>query len=234
MNAAQVRSKARKAVARREEEVEEEEIEGGEINLVPYLDIVTNLLLFILISVASSFIVGEINTTVPNYAPAAAKPTDPTQEPNKERLQLVVSATKTGMIVWSMTGLEGTIQTPKRTIPILGTPTEGGFVRYDYQQLNDTLYEIAARRYKGKKRPMATYEVIIQADAETPYEVVVEIMDYVRRRVPAGKEPGDLPPVVMPIWEENSDPKGKPVVQEEYDPDKHFMFSDILFSLGFQ
>ncbi len=234
MNAAQVRAKARKAIARREEEVEAEEVEGGEINLVPYLDIVTNLLLFILISVASSFIVGEINTTVPNYAPASAKPTDPTQQPNKERLQLVVSATKTGMIVWSMTGLEGTIQAPKATIPVVSPPTSDSVIKYDYQQLNDTLYEIATRRYKGKRRAMATYEIIIQADAETPYEVVVEIMDHVRRRIPAGKRPADLEPVTQPKWEENPDPKQPPNVLEDFDPDKHFLFSDILFSLGFQ
>ncbi len=37
MNASQVRAKARAAMRRRAEEIEQEEIEGGEINLVPYL-----------------------------------------------------------------------------------------------------------------------------------------------------------------------------------------------------
>ena len=52
MNAAQVRARARMAMKRREEEIELEEIEGGELNLVPYLDIITNVVLFLLASVS--------------------------------------------------------------------------------------------------------------------------------------------------------------------------------------
>ena len=74
MNSSQVRAKARAAMLRREDEVEEEEIQGGEINLVPYLDIVTNLMLFILVSVSAGFILGQINTTLPDAAPASSVP----------------------------------------------------------------------------------------------------------------------------------------------------------------
>ena len=233
MNAAQVRAKSRKAIARREAEIELEELEGGEINLVPYLDIVTNLLLFILVSVAASFIVGEINTTLPNYTPAAATPTKPDVEPNEERLQLVVSATKKNMLVWSMTGLEGTIQDPKAVIPI--ARDDDGTIRYDYATLNNALYEIANRRWKGKRRQMATYEVILQCDAETPYDVVIEIMDHLRRKIPADLPPNTkLPVVSIPKFEPAKTSKDKPNVLEEYDPEKHYLFPDILFSLGFQ
>ena len=233
MNAAQVRAKARKAAQRREEEIEQEEIEGGEINLVPYLDIVTNLLLFALVSVAASFIVGEINTTLPNVRPPSAdlKPPDPQKEPNEERLQLIVSATPTGMTVWSLTGLEGTISEPKAQIPVLATEP---VIQYDYAKLNDTLYEIASRRWKDSLRAMQTYEVILQADASTPYETIIKTMDHMRRRIPADADPTrPLPPVTLPDYDEAT--AGQPaVIKEPYDPDKHWLFPDILFSIGFQ
>ena len=56
--AQQVRSKQRFAIKRREEAIEQDEIEGGEINLIPYLDIVTNLMLFLLASVSAGVILG--------------------------------------------------------------------------------------------------------------------------------------------------------------------------------
>lgn len=235
MNAAQVRHRARKAVARREEQIEADEIEGGEINLVPYLDIVTNLLLFSLVSIAASFIIGEINTTLPNYSPASAiKPTDPQKEPTEERLQLVVSATKSGMLVWSLTGLEGTLKDPKARIPVI--PGDGP-IKYDYRKLNDTLYEIANRRWgeEKKRRPLTSYEIILQADGGTPYETVIQIMDNLRRRIPPDASPNaKLAPVTMPKTEPAAEPGEPPVVVEIYDPNKHLLFPDILFSLGFQ
>lgn len=233
MNAAQVRAKARKAAQRRADEIEQEEIEGGEINLVPYLDIVTNLLLFALVSVAASFIVGEINTTLPNVRQPSAdvKPPDPDKDPNSERLQLIVSATPSGMTVWSLTGLEGTLEEPRAQIAVLATDP---FIQYDYAALNDTLYEIAESRWAGKKRALDTYEIILQADATTPYDTVIRIMDHMRRRMPENADPRrPLAPVTLPAYTAATD--GKPaVIDELYDPEKHWLFPDILFSIGFQ
>ena len=68
MNAAQVRAKARLAMKRREEQIEDEEMEAGELNLVPYLDIVTNVMLFLLATVTSGLILGNINSALPQYS----------------------------------------------------------------------------------------------------------------------------------------------------------------------
>ena len=66
---------------RREEEIEQEEMEGGELNLVPYLDIVTNVMLFLLATVTSGLILGNITPRTTNgprakanlgYVPASA------------------------------------------------------------------------------------------------------------------------------------------------------------------
>jgi biopolymer transport protein TolR len=229
MNAAQVRAKARKAVARREEEVEQDEIEGGEINLIPYLDIVTVLMLFILSITSAGFVLGQIDTTLPEHVPAdRIKPTSPKEDLDKE-LQPVVSVTPKGLILWSISGLEGTLQEPKLAIERLpGAPGEAP--RYDYQRLNDALYEIAARRWRGKPRPLRSYEIILQADGDIPYETIIEVMDAMRRKLPA--RIGDpLPPVSLP---EVDDRAGELVPIENYDPDEHFLFPDILFSLGFE
>src|SRR5688572_11779942 len=110
MNAAQVRAKARLAMKRREEDVEQEELEGGEINLIPYLDIITNLLLFLLIGVSAGYVLGQINTTLPDHVPAnQVAPLDPSKLPDEQPLQLVVSTSKQGMLLWSVSQLEGTL-----------------------------------------------------------------------------------------------------------------------------
>jgi biopolymer transport protein TolR len=229
MNAAQVRAKARKAVARREEDVEQDEIEGGEINLIPYLDIVTVLMLFILSITSAGFVLGQIDTTLPDHVRAdQVKPASPKEDLDRE-LQPVVSITPKGMILWSISGLEGTLQEPKATFERLpGAPGEAP--RYDYQRLNDALYEIASRRWKGKPRPLRSYEIILQADGEIPYETVIAVMDVMRRKVPSRiGEP--LSPVSRP----ETALRGKERVPiENYDPDEHFLFPDILFSLGFE
>ncbi|MBL4635339.1 MAG: hypothetical protein JKY56_15870, partial [Kofleriaceae bacterium] len=144
MNSAQVRNKARVAMAKREDEIEEEEIQGGEINLVPYLDIVTNLMLFLLVSVPSGFILGQIDTTLPDHAPASTKaPVDPAKKPDEQPLQVMVSVTQNRLILWSVSGLEGTLDKPKLTLNLIAPEETGDAPRYDYLKLNAALTEIA-------------------------------------------------------------------------------------------
>ncbi|HLU68239.1 MAG TPA: biopolymer transporter ExbD [Kofleriaceae bacterium] len=227
MNAAQVRAKARMAMKRREEEVEQDEIESGEINLVPYLDIVTNLMLFLLVSVSAGFILGQINTTLPDHVPAdQVQATNPQTPPDEKPLQLIVSATKQGILLWSISGLEGTLENPKARIARRAATAADEAPHYDYAGLNAALYEIATRRWKGKARGPDTYEIILQADPDIPYESVVAIMDAVRRRIPPDSRPGQkLPEVTLPLKKEGD----KVVPTENYDPDKHYLFPDVLF-----
>ena len=66
LSAHQVRSKTRIAIRRREDAIEADELESGEINLIPYLDIVTNLMLFLLASISANILFGQINTQLPD------------------------------------------------------------------------------------------------------------------------------------------------------------------------
>jgi len=210
-SAHQVRAKARLAVKRREEEVEQEEIEGGEINLVPYLDIVTNLMLFLLASVTAVILLGQINTPLPDKgSPAAASQnTTPNQSPDQQPLGLFLSVTKNEVILWSTSELEGTIKDPKlllKRIGKIGDPCDGPYMCetavcdpatatcgqgdedptpvFDYRRLNDALFEIASRRYAAKVRGPQTYRIMLQADDTTPYATLISLMGALRCRLP--------------------------------------------------
>lgn len=225
MNSAQVRGKARAAMAKREDEIEEEEIQGGEINLVPYLDIVTNLMLFLLASVSSGFILGQIDTTLPNHSSSASKPAvDPKEKPDEQPLVLTVSVTKTELRLWSVSSLEGTLAKPKMRAGLLAESTSSTPV-YDVAKLNEALMEIATRRWAGKKRNRKTYEILLQADGDISYDTIITVMDSMRRPMLGGKKKPTV--VLFPKFEIKDD---KEVATENYDPKKHFLFVDVLFA----
>lgn len=225
---------------RREEELEQEEIESGEINLIPYLDIVTNLMLFLLVSISSGLILGQLNTTLPEKS-SQASPSDPDKDPNQKDLQLYVSVTKTRMIVWSLTGLEGTLAEPKSSIergPDVGKdfPIPG----FDYRKLNEALVEIASRRWKGKPRLLPTYAITLQADPDIPYGTIIAAMDAMRCKMPAPDKPAVT--CLFPSDEQAIKEAPDPVdnlsglydpERVEYDPETHALFHDIRFSTGF-
>jgi biopolymer transport protein ExbD len=179
MDISKAHAKARMAMRRREELVEQEEMESGELNLVPYLDIATNILLFLLASLSSGILFGHINTSLPDHAPASAVGNnDPAKKPDEQPLQLVVSVTQSEIRVWSISNLEGSLAEPKARI---ARRPDGAESPYDFMQLNDALKEIVKRRWPDPAvRKPATLSLILQADANTPYEVVIAVMDYTR------------------------------------------------------
>ena len=227
MNAAQVRAKARKAMAKRAAEIEEEE--GGEIDLVPYLDMVMNVMVFLLASVTAGYILGQINTNLPSSVSAeAVSDTEPDEDPDEASLDLVISVTGSQLIVWSTSGMVGTIEEPHAVIPRTNEDEDGVAPTYDYGSLNEVLYEVAAHRWAGEERDRDTYEVILQADGDIPYETIVRVMDNVRRRLPDEGFPAEADGA------EGPDPLVIPEDGAEYDPDRHPLFPDIVFSMGFE
>lgn len=125
-SAQRVRSKARSAVKRREDQIETEEMESGELNLIPYLDMVTNLMLFLLASVSAGLILVQIDTTLPDRkapSPTSAQP-PPQTNPDDQPLKLIVAVTNNQMILASFSGLEGSLTDPKNP-PKLVLPRVG-------------------------------------------------------------------------------------------------------------
>ncbi len=243
--------KARTAVKRREEQIEQEELEGGEINLIPYLDIVTNLMLFLLASISAGLVLGQINTTLPDRGPPPSAMSGDGAKPESEKpLGLIVTVTKKDMIVWSTPPryAEGSLQNPRATIKLLPAavdPKTGEIDPvpvYDYKALNDVMYEIASRRWKGKPRVYPTYRVTLQADDAIPYEAIIRTMDALRCKMP--EKEGQTCALPRPAEGDDGKPvigsDGKPVligtdgkpVPETYDPDTMALFHDIVFSPG--
>ena len=125
LSAQRVRAKARAAVKRREDLIAQDELESGELNLIPYLDMVTNLMLFLLASVSAGFILVQIDTTLPDKQTAPSPVTQsPSTSPDDQPLKLVVSITRDRVILWSISGLEGTLAAPKQVFPRSGRDGE--------------------------------------------------------------------------------------------------------------
>lgn len=120
MERAQAHRKARAAEKRRAEEIATEELEGGEINLIPYLDIVTNLMLFLLASISSGLILGHVNTTLPDGTRqnkgTSKKP------PDKQDLGMFITVTRSRLQIQSTSGLVGTLAKPYRVFRPLNSP----------------------------------------------------------------------------------------------------------------
>ena len=267
LSAQRVRSKTRAAVRRREDQIEQEEIESGELNLIPYLDMVTNLMLFLLFSISAGIIFTQIDTSLPDKAPpATTTQPNPNQNPDEQPLKLIVTITRDRMMLWSISGLEGTIDAPKAVFPRSGRDgdscdgnymCESNFCRdstnrcepsglvplpvFDYHGLSNALFEIANRRYNGKTRKADTYQIILMADGAIPYNTIASVMAAMRCKLPAigaevttcalPTEDPDLKKAPEPI-----SPNGRlyDTTRAPYDPKKMALFSDILFSSGFE
>jgi biopolymer transport protein ExbD len=214
-SAQRVRSKTRAAVKRREDVIEQDEMESGELNLIPYLDMVTNLMLFLLASVSAGLILVQIDTTLPDKQTAPspiAQP--PSTSPDEQPLKLVVSITRNRTLLWSISGLEGTLAAPKQVFQRTGRDGErcdGAYMCesnacdattqtcvpsrddpapvFDYRAINSAMFEIANRRYTGKQRRPETYQAILMADGSIPYATIVAVMAAMRCKLPDfGKE----------------------------------------------
>jgi biopolymer transport protein TolR len=153
------RKQVRAAMRRMKAHSDEAEEDTGELNLVPYLDIVTNIIIFLLASVAYNVDFGNVNVTLPILASGAGAVAE---EPEKPPLNLTVTAGATGFTI----GASGGILDP---IPKLPTGT------YDYQALTRRLMEIKAVPDTADET-----KVTFNADAQIPYQVVIETLDAMR------------------------------------------------------
>jgi biopolymer transport protein ExbD len=260
----------RNAVRRREDQIEQDEMESGELNLIPYLDMVTNLMLFLLASVAAGIVFTQIDTQLPDKAPPSTSTASTNTNPDDQPLKMIVSVTRDRMVLWSISGLEGTLTQPKAVFPRTGRDgescdgaymCESGFCAetnrcsnapvgqavilptpvFDFRGLSNALFEIANRRYTGKTRKQETYQIILQADGAIPYNTIASVMAAMRCRMPEfGKEPtGCALPTDDPDLHKAKDPVSPDhtlfdTTRASYDPKAMALFSDILFSSGFE
>jgi len=264
-SAQRVRSKTRAAIKRREDNIEQDEMESGELNLIPYLDMVTNLMLFLLASISAGIIFTQIDTVLPDRV-ESTQVSPPATNPDDQPLKLFVSVARDRVVLWSLSGLEGTTKQPKLVLLRTGRDGEacdGPYMCesnacdpasqkcvaghdtptpvFDYRALSTTLFDIANRRYTGKARKGDTYQVILMADGAIPYNTIASVMAAMRCKLPEfGKEPqGCALPTDDPALKKAPNPIAPSGLlydtdRAAYDPKKMALFSDILFSSGFE
>ena len=165
------------------EELAEESVE---LNLVPYLDIVMNLIMFLLATITFQASLASININLPTSSVAT---TAPTTAPKPE-LNLTVSITEKGYTLatsgavlfrgFSLTA-QGVAQTTTElpTVPLMA---DG---KHDLAALTQLLLQFKAL-YPDEDR------AIITATPQIPYELLVATMDAMRQSAATGSEEGKV------------------------------------------
>ena len=141
---------------RMRDHVEEIEEEAGELNVVPYMDIVTNIIIFLLASVINQVPLGTVNVSSPTFG-AGGGGDGQTEKP---ALNLTVTVGNTGFTLAGSGGV----------MPLIPKLPLGD---YDYSALTAKLTEI-------KKEFSEETKATFNADAVTPYDIVVKTLDAMR------------------------------------------------------
>src|SRR3954471_4336066 len=152
------RRQVRAAMRRLKTEHDEAEEETAEINLVPYMDIVTNIIIFLLASVVQQVPLGNINVSSPTIGSGAG---ESQPEPEKPPLNLTVTVAQNGFIIAG----SGAVIPP---VPKLASG------QYDFDALTNKLTEIKKDVAPGETK--ATFN----ADSFIPYELVIKTLDAMR------------------------------------------------------
>jgi len=157
------RSKIRRLSQPRELAPDEE---GGELNIVPFLDIIMNILIFVLATVAVTF-TATIDTT-----PPASKGSGVRSEVPSEALNLTVLIVNDGFSLKASGGnIAPGCQGPG---PGIAIPMVNG--KYDLASLT-----ICAARLKSSSQDYADEnQVYITANPGTDYQTIVDVIDALR------------------------------------------------------
>ncbi len=179
---------------------EEMSEEGGELNLVPYLDIVTNIIMFMLATTSFAAALGDINVSAPTTSTAVSNPTD--APPPKADLNLTVSISDKGFTIaasgavlyqgFSFDGAGNLQQPPGNVLPTIPKKADGTF---DYDLLAKKMKEI-----KGTPTAAGETKVIINANPNIIYEVVVAALDACRGKLIPKPDP-EHPGKMLETWE---------------------------------
>lgn len=139
---------------------------GGELNIVPFLDIIMNVLIFVLATIAVTF-TASIETTPPSSKGGGVRPN------MSEALNLTVLIVNEGFSIKASggnvaPGCEG-------AGPGIAVPKKGG--EYDYATLTDCATKLKGSSDKFKEEN----QVFITANPGTEYQILIAVIDAVRR-----------------------------------------------------
>jgi biopolymer transport protein TolR len=144
-----------------------EEEHTGELNIVPYLDVVVNLVMFMLLSMTGLIALGVLNVSAPKLGGEAAAAGE-----NQPKLLLTVAVAKQGFYVAGAGGVLGQEPaSPSATRPPTIPLRPDG--KYDFAALT-------AQMKKIKDQFPNETAVILSADPEILYDDLVQTMDACR------------------------------------------------------
>lgn len=159
---------------RRSAELEEA---GHELNLIPYMDIMVNLVLFMLYSITSFLSFTVLNASIPQIAPDSGQAAAQMQ---KKSLLLMVRVTSDGFVVDP--SIQGGPQIPRSQIPKNGKD-------FNYPELHQQIVSI-------KNQFPDETKVLLIAEGSIIYQDIIKSMDTLRDDKVEGKEPKLLFPDV--------------------------------------
>ena len=171
MTAGRVRAKMRKM----REDFEDEEMENGELNLVPYLDIVTNVIMFLMMTTSFAAALADINVT----SPTSGVTTGPSADQPKQDLNLTLQVSDKGYTIAASGAVlyENDVMGRLPTLPKVATPDPKKPIDYDYAGLTK---KIRAIKEAPANDAASETKVIINANPDITYETVVAAMDALR------------------------------------------------------
>ncbi len=139
---------------------------GQELNLVPYLDVMVNLVLFMLVTITSFLSFTILNASIPQIAPDSAQVEE---KHKKEELLLVVRVLGDAYRVDP--SVQGGASIGQRRFPKKGD-------LYDVDSLRNMMVELK-QRFKDEEK------VMIVAEPAINYETIIKTMDAVRETEPS-------------------------------------------------
>jgi biopolymer transport protein TolR len=139
---------------------------GGELNIVPYLDIIVNILIFVLATIAVTF-TASIETTPPSSKGGGVRKIE------SEALNLTVLIVNEG---FSIKASGGNVTPGCEGLGVgIAIPKKGG--DYDYDALTDCATKLKNTSDKFKDEN----QVFITANPGTEYQIVINAIDALRR-----------------------------------------------------
>jgi biopolymer transport protein ExbD len=140
------------------------------LNIIPYLDILMNLIIFMLLSMTGLATFGILNVSAPNSNAGG-----PGDQPDKPPLLLTVAIGKDGFYIAATGGVLGGSPEAPPPQPGQGAPTiaKKADGTYDFDGLTAKMQEIKGNFPNDSK-------VILAAELDTPYEQLISTMDAVR------------------------------------------------------
>lgn len=153
---------------------------GGELNIIPFLDIIVNVLMFLLATIATIF-----TATIPVPAPSNNGTGRPSSAaPN---LNLTVQITEQGYVVGAGGGFLAsdciTVGPATTTVALLGAPDADGN-RFDSASLTRCMQTLRRQFASELSDPQTAHRINISVNGRIPYAVLVSTIDAVRESRP--------------------------------------------------